>query len=100
MSFEIDVENEEVQPLVLCTELNTNIEFDEEMEATALDEFNSDLKTFLNTTCDAIGEDWKAELIFPAFLGNIYNEKYNILQFVGDINKKYSPFEVSFCNEN
>jgi hypothetical protein len=39
------------------------------------------------------------ELIFPAFIGNIFNEKCNILQFVGDINKKYSPFEVSFCNE-
>ena len=28
-SFEMDVENEEVQPLVLCTEINTNVEFDE-----------------------------------------------------------------------
>ena len=45
-SFEMDVENEEVKPLVLCTEINTNVEFDEEMEATALDKFNSDLKIF------------------------------------------------------
>ena len=44
-------------------------------------------------------EDWEGELIFTAFIGNIYNHKCNIIQFFGDINKKYSPFEVSFCNE-
>ena len=98
-SFEMDVENEEVQPLDLCTEINNNVEFDEDMEVTAIDEFNSDLKTFLDNTCDAMREEWEGELIFPAFIGNIYKEKCNILQFVGDINKKYSPFEVSFCNE-
>ena len=60
----MDVENEEVQPLMLCTEINTNVEFDEEMEATALDKFNSDLKKFLDTTCDAMGEDWRENFYF------------------------------------
>ena len=98
--IEMDVENEEVQPLVLCTEINNTVEFDEDMDITAMDDFNSDLKTFLDNTCDAMREDWEGELIFPAFIGNIFKEKCYILQFVGDINKKYSPFEVSFCNEN
>ena len=60
------------------------------MEDVALDEFNSDLKTFLDTNCNAMGEDWLGEILFPAFMVNIYNDSCNILHFVGDINKKYS----------
>ena len=32
-------------------------------------------------------------------IGYTYHEMRNIIQFVGDIDKKYSPFDVSFCNE-
>ena len=32
-------------------------------------------------------------------IGNTYHEKCNIIQFLGDIEKIYSPFDVSFFKE-
>ena len=57
------------------------------MEARALDEFNEELKMYLDTTCDKMGDKWDAELQFPDVIGNKYHDKCNILQFVGDIDK-------------
>ena len=67
------------------------------MEARALGEFNEEFKTYLDTTCDKMGEDWDAELKFPTLIGNKYHEKLYILQFLGDMDKKYSHFYFYLC---